>query len=193
MIKKMIFIIISISVFNFIINSCCTEIDKDYVKIIGFNSELFENNGKRVSSLQNGDTTYVDTLKIQTEIKYDFIASMNYSSNSVLATKCKEWGESGFKNKIQEITFKSSGTFQGKSPNSSLNEFITCNYLYTRSDVSLDSIKNILNIWKGGFLDTFTFYINSKPENLYSQKFKIIFKLENGEYLELEIPEIVWI
>jgi len=178
---------------NIIVNSCCTEIDKEYVQLNGFSIELFDRYDRLASPLQNGDTTYTDTVRIETDIQYDFIASAFCSSNSLYAITCPEWGENGLKFKIQNITLSSNETFQGILSNSNFNEFITCNYLHTRSDISLDSLKTILNNWTGGFLDHCAFYINAKPDNPLPRKFKILFKLENNEAIEFETPEIVWI
>jgi hypothetical protein len=176
------------------VNSCCTEITDEYVELVGFNAKTFDNQYNGLNhELINGDTTFSDTLIIQAEININFIASRQTFSNSLYATKCPQWGEYGLKNKIREITFSSSETFQGRSPNSRLNEFMTCNYENIRQDIGLDSIKSVLNNWKPGFLNECTFFINSKPDNSLPQEFKIKFELENNEIIELRSQKIVWL
>jgi hypothetical protein len=174
-------------------NSCCTEITDEYVEIIGFNAETFENLDRLNSPLLSGDTTITDTLIIQAEFDINFIASKQYFTNSLYATTCPEWGEYGLKNKIREISFTSSETFQDRTPNSSLNEFMTCNYYTIRKDITLDSLKSVLNNWNPGFLNKCTFFINYKPDNSLPQEFKITFELDNDEIIVLKTNEIVWI
>jgi hypothetical protein len=190
MIRKLILIISSIFIVQLFMESSCSS-KGDYIKIVGFNVELYDRTDGRANPLQNGDTTYADTLRIPTEISIDYIAQNLSSTNSAYAYDPPKSGIEGLKSKIRSIVFSSDGPFQGLPANTSLNEFITCNYMHTRDDISIDSLKNVFN---SNYVYTqCTFYINAKSNYYSLQKFTMVFEFENGENIQFETPIIVWL
>ena len=173
----------------FMDSSCSSK--GDFIKIIGFNINLYDRTDGRAIPLQNGDTTYADTLRIPTEINIDYIAQNLSSANSAYAYDPPKSGLEGLKSKISSIVFSSDGSFQGLPANTNLNEFISCNYMWTRNDISIDSIMNVLN--STHFQRQCTFYINAKSHYYLPQKFKMMFEFEDGESIQFETPVIVWL
>lgn len=190
MIRKLILLICSVFVVHLFIDSSCSS-EGDYIKISGFKIELYDRIDRRAVPLQNGDTTYADTIRIPTQIFIEYIAQNHLSSNNAFAYDPPESGLEGLKSKIRTINFTSDGSFQGLPANSNLNEFISCNYHLARNDISIDSFKNVLN--SNYNVPQCTFYVNAKSQYNAPQKFRMMFEFEDGENVYFETPIIVWL
>jgi hypothetical protein len=183
---------------TYLVISCCKDPDEKYSRINDINISLYKDKSNRYP-IEEIDTVTSDTLTMVVDFDYQFIVNTRIDFNVIqrsYAISCPKPGEYGLKSKIKSITLSSNKTYRDKSPNSSLNELVTCGIYYNvyfEPYSTLNDLKDSLNNRKYYFLEyPAIIFVNSKPENDSLFKYRFDIEFEDGNNISKETVNLVW-
>ncbi|RSK37466.1 hypothetical protein [Hymenobacter metallilatus] len=179
---------------------CCKEELRDYANVRAIRLLVAESaNGP---AFTNGTRTTAAQVLASVRLEYDYLAaapSGSWFTAGALAWQCEEPGRKGLKDKITEVSFTSTGLFNGVAAGQPLNQFVRClpgNSRYQGVSFPLAQLADSLNSWKSGDyaeLDRpIELVVSPKPTDNAQQQFRLRLRLHSGKEVEQTTPSFIW-
>ncbi|UPL48903.1 hypothetical protein [Hymenobacter sublimis] len=180
--------------------ACCKEELREYANVQAIRLFLSESvNGPAITS---GTRTTAAQLRATVQLEYHYVAvapSGSWFSGNAMALQCPEPGGKGLKDKVESVSFTSTGLFNGVAAGQSLEQFVRCsagNSRYQGVTFPLAQLADSLNTWKSGKYGELNYplelVISPKPTDNVQQQFLLRIRLQSGKQLEQTTPTFVW-
>jgi adenine-specific DNA methylase len=177
----------------------CPEITQQFYSILNANVTASGSGNKIIDT---GAVTQVDSVFLKYNFTNNCVARvenpLTFLVNTAYALKCDcdVCGAMGLKNKISSIDITSDSVYNGIAANTSIKQFFK-NRFYdyqtaSYSNISLDSLKAVINANKEGALYTKEIFTTTKPANSKGHIFKLTIKFEGGKEIAVGTRRIYW-